>query len=191
MVKQNPHALPFTVHPLEDNFLEWHFTLAGPIESDYTGGLYHGRLQFPADYPFTPPNLFFLTANGRWQVNTKICLSVTGFHPEAWQPAWGARTMLMAIRDHMCGEEQGAIGSLTVTPAERRHLARLSQAVGCKLCGYCAPMSSSQVQQSLREDLNTIASIRRPPSASGFRPEFGIVIICICLFFLYNYLHHA
>ncbi len=34
---------------------------------------------------------------GRFETNTKICLSYTSFHPEEWQPAWGVRTMLDAL----------------------------------------------------------------------------------------------
>lgn len=53
--------LPFMVYPLEENFFEWHFTLLGPAESVYEGGRYHGRIQFPPDYPFSPPSLMFIT----------------------------------------------------------------------------------------------------------------------------------
>ena len=27
--------------------------------------------------------------SGRFETHKKICLSITGFHPESWQPAWG------------------------------------------------------------------------------------------------------
>lgn len=31
------------------------------------------------------------------QVNKKICLSISSFHPETWQPSWGIRTALVAL----------------------------------------------------------------------------------------------
>ncbi len=65
----------------------------------------------------------FLTPSGRFQVATKICLSVTGFHPEHWQPAWGPRTMLIAIREHFNVEDGAAIGYIKMSSADRRRLA--------------------------------------------------------------------
>lgn len=35
----------------------------------------------PTEYPIKPPHLFFITPNGRFQVNRKICLSISGHHP--------------------------------------------------------------------------------------------------------------
>lgn len=129
--------LPFTVYPIEDNFLEWHFTLHGAEESDFSKGFYHGRLQFPTDYPFSPPSLMFITPNGRFQLNTKVCLSVTGFHPEQWQPAWGVRTMLIAIRDHFTVEDRAAIGYLGYSSSDRQRLAILYVCVVFTLFCMC------------------------------------------------------
>ena len=61
----DPSPLPFMVYPLEENFFEWHFTLLGPTDSVYEGGRYHGKIQFPPDYPFSPPSLQFLTVHRR------------------------------------------------------------------------------------------------------------------------------
>jgi ubiquitin-protein ligase len=47
--------------PLEDNMFEWHFTIRGPEETEFAGGIYHGRILLPAEYPFKPPNIVFLT----------------------------------------------------------------------------------------------------------------------------------
>lgn len=30
--------------PLEDNLFEWHFTIRGPSDTDFDGGVYHGRI---------------------------------------------------------------------------------------------------------------------------------------------------
>ena len=51
----------FKVTPLEDNPFEWHFTIKGAPDSDYEGGLYHGKIIFPTDYPFKPPDIVILT----------------------------------------------------------------------------------------------------------------------------------
>ena len=38
-----------------------------------------------------------LTQSGRFEVNKKICLSISSFHAESWQPSWGIRTALIAL----------------------------------------------------------------------------------------------
>jgi ubiquitin-protein ligase len=40
---------------------DWHFTLRGPRDTEFVGGIYHGRILLPADYPFKPPNIMLLT----------------------------------------------------------------------------------------------------------------------------------
>ena len=59
-----------------------------------------------------PPNIFFMTPNGRFETNTKICLSISGFHPESWRPSWSIRTALLAMIGFMPTHGNGAIGSL-------------------------------------------------------------------------------
>ncbi|KAL3623262.1 Ubiquitin-conjugating enzyme E2 32 [Castilleja foliolosa] len=74
--------------PLEENIFEWQFAIRGPRDSEFEGGIYHGRIQLPAEYPFKPPSFMLLTPNGRFETQTKICLSISNHHPEHWQPSW-------------------------------------------------------------------------------------------------------
>lgn len=70
----------------------------GPSGSDFDGGIYHGRILLSSEYPFKPPNIIFLTKNGRFEVDTKICLSISAYHPEHWQvPSAGIHTTHIAI----------------------------------------------------------------------------------------------
>jgi hypothetical protein len=50
-----------TAAPLDDNLYEWHFTIRGPSDSAFDGGVYHGSILLPQDYPFKPPNIVLLT----------------------------------------------------------------------------------------------------------------------------------
>ncbi|WFC97648.1 E2 ubiquitin-conjugating enzyme [Malassezia yamatoensis] len=58
--------------PTEDNLFEWHFTLRGPRNTEFDSGMYHGKIILPTEYPFKPPDVMFLTPNGRWEVNRKV-----------------------------------------------------------------------------------------------------------------------
>ncbi|GMI72114.1 ubiquitin-conjugating enzyme 32 [Hibiscus trionum] len=109
--------------PLEENIFEWQFAIRGPRDSEFEGGIYHGRIQLPAEYPFKPPSFMLLTPNGRFETQTKICLSISNHHPEHWQPSWSVRTALVALIAFMPTSPNGALGSLEYTKEERRALA--------------------------------------------------------------------
>ena len=132
--------------PLEDNFFEWHFTIRGPSGTDFEGGVYHGRILLPSEYPFKPPNIVFLTRNGRFEVGTKICLSISAHHEESWQPAWGVRTMLEALISFLPSEGAGAIGALEWSREERQKCARESQATKCPTCGSIAALLKDETE---------------------------------------------
>uniref|UniRef100_A0A3B3U737 Ubiquitin-conjugating enzyme E2 J1 n=1 Tax=Poecilia latipinna TaxID=48699 RepID=A0A3B3U737_9TELE len=125
----------YHAQPLDDNLFEWHFSVRGPPDSDFDGGVYHGRIVLPPEYPMKPPSIILLTPNGRFEVGKKICLSISGHHPETWQPSWSIRTALIAIIGFMPTKGEGAIGSLDYTPEERKTLAKKSQDFCCEACG--------------------------------------------------------
>lgn len=64
----------YFARPLEDNLFEWHFTVHGPPTSEYEGGVYHGRILLPTEYPMKPPNIILLTVkNITLFINQKEC----------------------------------------------------------------------------------------------------------------------
>ncbi|XP_076933697.1 ubiquitin-conjugating enzyme E2 32-like [Bidens hawaiensis] len=109
--------------PLEENIFEWQFAIRGPSDTEFEGGIYHGRIQLPSEYPFKPPSFMLLTPNGRFETQTKICLSISNHHPEHWQPSWSVRTALTALIAFMPTNPNGALGSLDYKKDERRALA--------------------------------------------------------------------
>ena len=121
---------PFIAEALEDDIFEWHFALLGPPGTPFEGGIYHGRIIMPPEYPFKPPSFVVLTANGRFETGTKICLSITPHHPKQWQPSWSVRTALTAIRAFFPTPAEGAVGSLDWSDDVRRELAVASTAQG-------------------------------------------------------------
>ncbi|KAL3765737.1 hypothetical protein ACHAWU_009705 [Discostella pseudostelligera] len=120
--------------PLENDMFEWHFTIRGADDTDFAGGIYHGRILLPPEYPFKPPNIVFLTPSGRFETGVKVCLSFSAHHPELWQPAWGIRLILEAIISFLPTPADGALGALDWTPAERKKLAKESVKFRCLTC---------------------------------------------------------
>jgi len=149
-------SLDFAAYPLKDNLFEWHFTLKGAVDTEFEGGLYHGKIVFPSEYPFKPPNIIMLTPSGRFEVGKKICLSMTGFHPEQWQPSWNIRTICKALISMFEEKAKGAIAGIDVPKDQRRQLARKSRSWCCSICGQKVidhiPKSKSQ-----NDDVGTVA----------------------------------
>ena len=42
-----------------------------------------------------------MTPNGRFQTNTRLCLSISDFHPDTWNPAWSVATILTGLLSFM------------------------------------------------------------------------------------------
>ena len=124
----------YWAEPREDDFFDWHFVLRGPPGTAFEGGLYHGRILLPPDYPLKPPNIMFLTQNGRFQIRKKICLSISAYHPEEWQPAWGIRTILEALISFFPTKGEGAVGALDWSAKERKALVPKSLGFCCQVC---------------------------------------------------------
>jgi hypothetical protein len=74
------------IGPYGKNLLRWHFSVTGPSNSVYMGGIYHGRILLPKDYPMSPPRVQMLTPTGRFIPGEDICLSASNYHPETWTP---------------------------------------------------------------------------------------------------------
>ena len=92
-------------HPLEADILEWHFVLSC-AQPPYAGGAYHGSLEFPPEYPMLPPAFKVFTPSGRFAAGVRLCLSMSDYHPESWNPSWSVETLLVGLQVrvpyHMC-----------------------------------------------------------------------------------------
>lgn len=115
--------VPFIqAHPQEDNILLWHYVLKGPPDSPYNGGIYHGMVTFPKEFPYKPPSIRMLTPNGRFAPNTAICLSMSDYHPESWSPLWTVSAVLNGLLSFMLTEERAA-GTVASDKKTRERLA--------------------------------------------------------------------
>ena len=129
----------FKANPIKDDMFCWHFTIRGPPDTEFEGGLYHGIIKLPMSYPNSPPNIMFLTPNGRFDINMNVCLSMTKYHKEEWQAAWTIRSMLEAIIAFFpIKEDHDAIGALESSTEMRKYYAKQSIKYKCDICGPIA-----------------------------------------------------
>jgi ubiquitin-conjugating enzyme E2 J2 len=122
--------------PLETNILEWHYVIEGSSDTPYHGGYYWGKLIFPKQYPLKPPSVIMLTPNGRFKTNRRLCLSMSDFHPESWNPMWSVSTIITGLISFMV-ESGTTLGSIESTTLKKKQLARQSLADNVKDATFC------------------------------------------------------
>lgn len=86
----------FVAHPVSsDDLNTWRFMIFG-LEEQYEGGFYVGFLQL-WEYPLKPPRIMMATPTGRFKTLTRLCLSISDFHPESWSPAWTIEKIILGL----------------------------------------------------------------------------------------------
>jgi len=129
-IQKNP-VEHISTTPNENNLLEWHYVIEGPPGTVYEGGFYHGVLRFPKEYPYKPPSIMMFTRNGRFKQNVRLCLSMSDYHPESWNPMWSVSSILSGLMSFML-DNQSTLGSMEASDEQRRQYARQSLAENVK-----------------------------------------------------------
>ncbi|KAJ8320142.1 hypothetical protein KUTeg_001729 [Tegillarca granosa] len=114
-----------------------------------TGGIYHGKLVFPREFPFKPPSIIMITPNGRFKCNTRLCLSISDFHPDTWNPAWSVSTILTGLLSFML-EKTSTLGSIETSDYTKRQLAVESGPFNLKNKIFCDMFPD--VAETIREE---------------------------------------
>jgi len=123
----NKEPVPYcVVLPAPKNILEWHYVLFPPPGTVYEDGEYHGRIVFPPQYPYKPPAIYMDTPSGRFIPSKSICLSMSEYHPEAWNPLWCVSTIISGLLSFML-EDTKSTGTVESTKAKKIQLAHKSE----------------------------------------------------------------
>ncbi|VDN06592.1 unnamed protein product [Thelazia callipaeda] len=179
--------VPFVIAaPLHSNILEWHYVIRGAPQTPYegyyynrfikwtfayfAGGLYHGKLIFPPDFPFKPPSIFMITPSGRFQTNTRLCLSISDFHPDTWNPAWTVSTIITGLLSFM-NDTAPTLGSVTSSDAEKRSLARKSREFNLKDRIFCELFSdlAKEIREELADEQSKLSDENTVDDATSLR----------------------
>ena len=62
------------------------------------------------------------TPSGRFKTNTRLCLSISDYHPDTWNPAWSVGTILTGLLSFML-EKSPTLGSIETSEAVKRRFA--------------------------------------------------------------------
>lgn len=174
-LKNDP--VPYVVaEPNPANILEWYYVVSGPEDSPYAGGYYLGKLLFPRDFPFKPPSIYMVTPNGRFKTNTRLCLSISDYHPDTWNPAWSVSTILTGLLSFML-ENSPTMGSIEMTDYERRQLAAQSLESNMRDQNFRELFSDLAMKIQVEIEKRNLARINEVPSINIDRsqPENSII----------------
>jgi len=90
-----------------DNIFEWTVYIVGPPATDYEGGIFKTQLNFPPDYPMSPPAMKFMSEF--WHPNVypdgRVCVSILHtpdpMNPDEngqnWTPAQSSYTIIVSV----------------------------------------------------------------------------------------------
>ncbi|CAM4733038.1 unnamed protein product [Leuciscus chuanchicus] len=148
--------------PLPSNILEWHFVVRGPEKSPYEGGYYHGKLLFPQEFPFKPPSIYMITPNGRFMCNTRLCLSISDFHPDTWNPSWSVSAILIGLLSFMM-EKIPTLGSIETSDFTKRQLSAQSLAYNLKDRVFCELFPEVAEEIKMKQRTQRDLSVRQQP----------------------------
>ena len=115
-----------TAYQDENDMLLFYFLIYGQYDTDYKGGQYIGKIILSKNYPFSPPDFMFLTPNGRFDIKRKICLSITGFHSNEWNPTITISGMLVQLYTVFEKDIDAGLAHIKCSKNERSNLANKS-----------------------------------------------------------------
>lgn len=111
----------------ESDLCTWYFVIYDLKDTPFDGGFYMGKVMLPKEYPLKPPDFVFITPNGRFETNKKICTSFSGFHQDTYSSAWNISSMCCGLvsfmTDSQDNDESKGIGGIITTDDEKRELA--------------------------------------------------------------------
>lgn len=109
----------------------WYIIMSG-FEGDngeYKDGEYLVRIQLPKDFPFSPPDFYFMTPNGLYEVEKKVCINIGSYHKDQARAALKVSTFCNQLMSGFIGwtEMGGGINIVRTKAGEKKRLAAASQ----------------------------------------------------------------
>lgn len=88
-----------------------HFSVKGPEGTPFQGGIYHGKIILPPDFPFRAPHVQMLSESGRFETRTNICINgYTAWHEDSWTPAITLAAIIRAVQSLFSETSEHGIG---------------------------------------------------------------------------------
>jgi len=153
----------------------WYVLLSGfeGNEGEFEGGEYLVRVELPDDFPSKPPSFYFMTPNGLYKPEEKVCISIGEFHADDYRAALGVFGFCTNLVSGLIGWRSmgGGINILTTKIKEKKKLAKESvefniknnykhlQLVMESYANYSAAWDLSKIPQPIKDKLGLVPKI--------------------------------
>jgi ubiquitin-protein ligase len=114
-----------TAFPDKENPLIWYCIIIGQKGTPYYGGHYIYKVVHSPLYPAEPPDYYFLTPSGRYDIEKKICLSNSSYHKGEWKSTWNIKSILIAFYSVFLDDKERGISH--IVPDGTRTITSLNQ----------------------------------------------------------------
>lgn len=112
---------------INDNLYELVFLIEKILDTPFSEGQYVLKVSLPKEYPFRAPKIFFLTPNGRFQINESICIAgLSQHHKEDWSAQQNIASLLISVISFMNEESNNHIGSFQTNIETKQKFASAS-----------------------------------------------------------------
>lgn len=120
----------FIKFAMTNNPSEWYILLSGISgdEDEFVGGEYLCKVVAPTNFPYEPPHFYFMTPNGVYDINCKVCVSIGEFHKESYPASFGMSGFVNQLVSGLIGWKSlgNGISLLKTTLAQKKAYAAAS-----------------------------------------------------------------
>lgn len=127
-IKQQSEYLKFLLN--ENKIDEWWVMIEGMhgADNEFNHGQYLVRIELPLKFPYAPPHFYFMTHNGVYDVNVKVCVSIGEYHSNNYPSAQKVIGFVTNLVSGIIGwtDLGSGINIVKTDVATKRELARAS-----------------------------------------------------------------
>jgi ubiquitin-protein ligase len=113
-IKKNPDK-NYKIFVSESNIMDWYIQYSNIDDERFKDGEFLLHIKLHEGYPYKAPEFKWLTPNGRFEINTKICYNISTYHENEWNPLWRMRTIIIGILSMLLEKQTTGIGHINST----------------------------------------------------------------------------
>lgn len=88
----------FEVLPIGESLYHWKASIRGPRDSPYEGGIFYLHIRVPFNYPFEPPEMYFVTKILHPNISRHGDIGVDILQGKGWSPSMTLQMLLLSIQ---------------------------------------------------------------------------------------------
>lgn len=91
----------------DDDLTTWYVMLFGFTgnHDEFAGGEYLVKIKLPPEFPFKPPEFYFMTPNGVYDIDKEVCINIGSFHASNYPAVLGVAGFCEQLISGMIGWE--------------------------------------------------------------------------------------